>query len=75
MVEGQDDLHVVGHICERYPADFSFDIIPKNNWEKLRDSISVEIKAPGRQVVGILALDIDGPLCQKFVAWLKQLFQ
>ena len=163
LVEGQDDLHVVGHICERHSSDFSFDIIPKDNWEKLRDSISVEIKAPGREVVGILAdaddtpagrwdaikhqldqagieaegssfpqgliidqfpkvgvwlmpdnenpseledfviemipdgdavwlatreeprrmaaaigthdLDIDGPLCQKFVDWLKQLFQ
>ena len=58
LVEGQDDLHVVGHICERHSSDFSFDIIPKDNWERLRDSISVEIKRPGRQVVGILADDI-----------------
>ncbi len=25
--------------------------------------------------IGTHDLDIDGPLCQKFVAWLKQLFQ
>ena len=61
MVEGPDDLNVVGHICERYPSDFSFDIISKDGWGKLRDSISVEIKAPGRQVVGILADADDIP--------------
>ena len=61
LVEGQDDLHVVGHICERHSSDFSFDIIPKDNWEKLRDSISVEIKVPGRQIVGILADADDDP--------------
>ena len=61
LVEGQDDLHVVGHICTVDASDFSFDIISKDNWEKLRDSISVEIKAPGRQVVGILADADDIP--------------
>ena len=61
LVEGQNDLHVVGHICERHSSDFSFDIIPKDNWEKLRDSISVEIKVPGRQIVGILADADDDP--------------
>ncbi len=61
LVEGQDDLHVVGHICERHSSYFSFDIIPKDNWEKLRDSISVEIKVPGRQIIGILADADDDP--------------
>ena len=61
LVEGPDDLHVVGHICTLDASDFSFDIIPKNNWEKLRDSISVEIKVPGRQVVGILVDADDNP--------------
>lgn len=61
LVEGQDDLHVVGHICERHSSDFSFDIISKDGWEKLRGSISVEIKVPGRQIVGILADADDDP--------------
>ena len=61
LVEGDDDLHVVGHICERQSSEFSFGIIKKDNWEKLRDSISVEIKVPGRQVVGILADADDIP--------------
>ena len=61
LVEGDDDLHVVGHICERQSSEFSFDVIKKDNWEKLRDSISVEIKVPGRQVVGILADADDIP--------------
>ena len=64
LVEGQDDLHVVRHICQRHSSDFSFDIIPKDSWEKLRDSISVEIKAPGREVVGILADADDIPTGQ-----------
>ena len=61
LVEGDDDLHVVGHICERQSSEFSFDIIKKDNWEKLRDSISVEIKVPERQVIGILADADDIP--------------
>ena len=61
LVEGPNDLHVIRHICTLHASDFSFDIIPKNNWEKLRDSISVEIKASGRQVVGILADADDIP--------------
>jgi hypothetical protein len=61
LVEGQDDLHVVGHICTLDASDFSFDIISKDNWEKLRDSISVEMKVPGRQVIGILVDADDNP--------------
>ena len=61
MVEGPNDLHVVGHICMLNASDFSFDTISKDNWENLRDSISVEMKVPGRQVVGILADADDNP--------------
>ncbi len=61
LVEGPDDLNVVRHICRLDASDFSFDIVPKDGWEKLRDSISVEIKRPGRQIVGILADADDIP--------------
>ena len=61
LVEGPDDEHVVHHICIRNSLPLSFKVIQKDGWANLRESISVEIKAPGRQVVGILADADDDP--------------
>ena len=46
---------MVRHICQLDPSIPPFSISPKGGWEQLRDSITTEIKVPGRQVVGILA--------------------
>lgn len=72
LVEGQDDKHVVRHICLRHPSfsvegqyhkeqivlDSSsaslFTIRDTGNVDKVLESIGPEIKAPGRQAVGIL---------------------
>ena len=54
LVEGQDDEHVVRRLREQHQAVPSFSILNKRTISKLLPSISLEIRAPGRQVVGIL---------------------
>ncbi len=74
LVEGQDDKHVVLHLCKQRQATLSFffldpdrddsqvavsdrqavSILDKDNIDKVLESIVSEIKAPGRQAVGIL---------------------
>ncbi len=61
LVEGQDDKHVVRHICARKGLEQTFCIREKNNYRELLRSIPAEIKAPGRSVVGIV-LDADDDL-------------
>ena len=61
LVEGQDDKHVVGHLCSRIQAMPPFYIIDKGGIEKLLASIGPEIKAPGRKVVGILSDANENP--------------
>ena len=73
LVEGQDDKHVVLHLCKQHQATLSFffpdkdnpqvtvsdrqavSILDKDNITQLLESLDPEIKAPGRQAVGILA--------------------
>ena len=74
LVEGQDDKHVVLHLCKQHQATLSFffsdpdrdgpqvtvsgcqavSIRDTGNIDKVLTSIAPEIKAPGRQAVGIL---------------------
>ena len=54
LVEGQDDEYVVSRLLERHESALSFSILNKQTISKLLPSISLEIRAPGRQVVGIL---------------------
>lgn len=54
LVEGRDDLHVVHHICRRSQPMPDFEIVEKSGIDRLLDSISVELEAPGRRAVGIL---------------------
>ena len=74
LVEGQDDKHVVLHLCKQRQATLSFffldsakddsqvavserqavSILDKDNIDRVLESIVSEIKAPGRQAVGIL---------------------
>ncbi|MCY3965601.1 MAG: hypothetical protein OXG83_11230 [Acidobacteria bacterium] len=55
LVEGSDDEHFVQHFCKRCGIDESFSIVNKSGFPNLRSAIPVEVKAPGRRVVGILA--------------------
>lgn len=60
LVEGQDDKHVVLHICQRrqYSPPHIED---KYGIDRLLDSISPELKVSGRQAVGILLDANDDP--------------
>ena len=54
LVEGQDDKHVVIHICGRSQSVSDFHIEDKGGFEALNQAIGAEIAVSGRQVVGIL---------------------
>ena len=53
-MEGQDDEHVVRHICERHAVKSPFCIVEKGGVDKLLAAIVPEIKVSGRQALGIL---------------------
>ncbi|MYA11165.1 MAG: hypothetical protein F4087_04440 [Gemmatimonadetes bacterium] len=54
LVEGRDDRYVVDHIRRRSPPLPDFEIVDKGGIDPLLASIGVELKAPGRQAVGII---------------------
>ena len=54
LVEGQDDEHVVRHLCLRSQPMPLFHIENKLNVDTLLDSIKQEVRVPGRKAVGIL---------------------
>ena len=62
LVEGQDDKHVVLHLCGRNESMPAFSISAKDGIDRLLDSISLEIKVSGRRSVGILADANDEPV-------------
>lgn len=55
LVEGADDKHVVGHLCERAGIADLFEFKDKNGVDGLLNSISVEAKIPGLASLGIIA--------------------
>lgn len=60
-MEGQDDLRVVKNLCERLTLALNFCIQDKKGFEKLAQSIPLEVKAPGRIVLGIMVDANDDP--------------
>lgn len=54
LVEGQDDKHVVRHLCRQSESMPPFHIEVKGNDRKLLDSLKQEIRVSGRSAVGIL---------------------
>ena len=54
LVEGQDDEYVVSRLLEQHKSALPFSILNKQTISKLLPSISLEIRAPDRQAVGIL---------------------
>ena len=59
LVEGQDDKHVVLHLCGRSESIPAFCISDKDGIDQLLDSISPEIKVSGRKSVGSVCQKID----------------
>lgn len=58
LVEGKDDKHVVRHIQNRLGLNIAFSVLKKGGDDSLRKSIPIEMKASGRQCLGIL-VDAD----------------
>ncbi len=54
LVEGEDDKHVVLQLCIRIGFEPEFRIIAKNGIDNVLSGIGPEIKAEGREAVGIL---------------------
>ena len=54
VVEGQSDKHVVIQISNRHQPIPSFCISDKDSIDQLLNAISLEVKEPGRQALGIL---------------------
>ena len=67
LVEGQDDKHVVLHLRERRQLTLDFDVVERENVGSLLRTISADINAPGRQVVGIL-VDANSDLAARWDA-------
>lgn len=73
LVEGQDDEHVVLHLCRRHQMGPTFSIKDKEGFPNLRSSISSEIKASERRAVGIL-VDANGNVNDRWQAITDQLW-
>ena len=61
LVEGQDDDHVVAHLCDRSGLPRDFSIVQKGGFSELSRSIPVELAAPGRLALGVLVDANDDP--------------
>ncbi len=88
LVEGNDDLHVVLTLCERYQILKNFDIIDCKGIDKLIGSISTRLKESEINTIGMqedpgtpIGLSITkqylttkSPICESCITWLKTLF-
>ena len=54
LVEGQNDKHVVRHLCNRHEEMPEFCILDRGGIEVLLEVIGSEIRVSGRKAVGIL---------------------
>ena len=62
LVEGQDDKHVVEHLCwKRFDSEPPFSIVNREGFNRLCEAIGPELKAPGRRTVGIIVDANDDP--------------
>ena len=67
LVEGQDDKHVVQHLCVQCQPMPQFHIVVKGGVQELLDSIIQEARVSGRKAVGIL-VDADDDLIGRWSA-------
>ena len=74
FVEGDDDEHVVGHICNRSEQMPNFRITRKNGINPLLASIKNEARNPGLSALGIV-IDADDNVIDRWKAVTDQLQQ
>lgn len=61
LVEGQDDDHVIRHLCDRAGLLRDFSIVQRGGFSDLSRSIPVELAAPGRLALGVVVDANDDP--------------
>ena len=61
LVEGQDDKHVVAHLCTQSGLASNFDIVQKGGFPELSKSIPVELAVSGRLALGVVVDANDNP--------------
>ncbi len=54
LVEGADDEHVIGHLCEQTQGAANFDIAQLGGVSQMREEIEAHAKVPGRTALGIV---------------------
>lgn len=67
LVEGDDDKHVVRHLCNVVGLEVKFSIDDKRGKDSLLAAIRNEVRVPGRDALGIL-LDADDDLQSRWNA-------
>ena len=68
LVEGRNDRHVVEHVYwKRFDSKPPFAVLDKEGFSRLRDAIGPELKAPEREVVGII-VDANDDLTARWTA-------
>ena len=68
LVEGQNDKHVVEHVYwKRFESKPPFDVLDKEGFSRLSESIGPELKAPEREVVGVI-VDANDDLTARWTA-------
>ena len=61
LVEGQDDDHVIRHLCDRSGLTLNFSIVQKRGFSELFRSIPVELAVSGRLALGVVVDANDNP--------------
>ena len=74
LVEGDDDKHVVGHICQRSGQMPDFCIVQKGGIESLLASIRQEVRKPSISTLGIV-VDADDNAIDRWKAVADKLQQ
>ena len=74
LVEGQDDRHLIEHICKKHlnRENLPFVIKDKNGIANVIKSISGEVKVPDRKALGIIT-DTNGDLIKTWNKITKEL--
>ena len=72
LVEGVNDKHVVRNLSQRLAPALAFHCLEKGGIDNLLKAIPLEIKAPGRQAVGIVA-DANEKVHARFQAIIDRL--
>lgn len=65
LVEGNDDLHVILALCEKYKITENFKIVDSKGFDKLIPQIPIRFKSSGIETIGII-VDADADLKQRW---------